>query len=56
MQVIHKKNGGVSTARNAGLDVARGEWIWFVDSDDITNFQYEKIEKAVRSIKGKPDI
>ena len=55
VQVIHKKNGGVSTARNAGLDVARGEWIWFVDSDDITNFQYEKIEKAVRSIKGEPD-
>lgn len=55
VQVIHKKNGGVSTARNAGLDVARGEWVWFVDSDDITNFQYEKIEKSVRLIKGKPD-
>lgn len=35
VQVIHKKNGGVSTARNAGLDVARGEWIWFVDGDDF---------------------
>lgn len=34
IKVIHQKNQGVSIARNAGLDVARGEWIWFVDSDD----------------------
>ena len=34
VRVIHKKNGGVSSARNRGLEVASGEWITFVDSDD----------------------
>lgn len=34
IRVFHKKNGGVSSARNHGLDNARGEWIVFVDADD----------------------
>jgi len=34
VQVIHKANGGVSSARNAGLAAAAGEWIGWVDSDD----------------------
>lgn len=34
IRVIHQTNSGVSVARNAGLDVVRGEWIGFVDSDD----------------------
>lgn len=36
VRVFHKENGGVSSARNLGLDNAQGEWIAFVDSDDQT--------------------
>lgn len=34
MRVLHQKNGGVSAARNAGLEAACGEWVTFVDADD----------------------
>ena len=34
IRVIHKENGGLSSARNAGLDAAKGRYVWFIDSDD----------------------
>lgn len=34
IKVVHKKNGGLSSARNAGIDIASGEWLVFIDSDD----------------------
>ena len=55
IKVIHQKNGGLSAARNAGLDIATGEYIGFVDSDDyIAPDMYEKLYEAL--IKAKAEI
>ena len=40
IKVFYKKNGGVSSARNVGLDNAKGEWIAFVDADDFVKEFY----------------
>lgn len=44
IRVIHKENGGLSSARNAGIEAATGEYLSFVDSDDWIDLQmYERL-------------
>lgn len=40
IRVFHKENGGVSSARNLGIEYAKGEWITFIDSDDYVHEDY----------------
>jgi len=55
IKVIHKNNGGLSDARNAGLTVANGVLIGFVDSDDwVAPEMYERLKNAID--KNKSDI
>ena len=67
-RVFHKQNGGVSTARNVGLDNARGQWITFCDSDDwvfpcwLTNYmenlspEYDVIIQGLKIVKLSEDV
>ena len=55
VRVIHKENGGLSAARNTGLDVMKGEWVTFVDSDDYLH--REMIEIMIgTALKDKSDM
>ena len=49
IKVYHKENGGLSDARNYGVERATGEYIGFVDSDDyIDSEMYEKLYEAIK--------
>lgn len=53
IRVIHKPNGGVSSARNVGIDAATGEHITFCDSDDYLEPDY--LENLVQAAESNPD-
>ncbi len=54
IRVLHKENGGSSSARNLGLDNARGDYIGFVDSDDYVDpDMYERLYAGIREYRVK---
>lgn len=57
IRVIHKPNGGLSDARNVAIDVAKGEYLTFVDSDDtVSNYHIEELYRLVKKYDCKLSI
>ena len=50
--IHHQKNKGLSEARNSGMEIARGKYIWFMDSDDYV--ENGLFERAYDSVKSNP--
>ena len=55
VRVIHKKNGGVSSARNVALDMAIGDYIVYLDSDDFFSSN-NSVDEIAKKTVNKPDI
>lgn len=50
IRVFHQENAGVSSARNRGIEQARGQWLWFVDGDDYVHKNaLSTLEEAARA-------
>lgn len=56
VKVIHKQNGGVSSARNAALAIASGEYVSFVDGDDYISSDYFSSIVSTLDKYGNPDL
>ena len=54
IKVIHKQNGGLVSARNAGYEMATGDWFCFMDSDDWLDV--DMMEKIVHQLDSHTDI
>ena len=54
IRVLTQNNQGLSMARNNGADAAKGEYIWFVDADDL--FSQHSVNLICKAIEKRPDI
>lgn len=54
IRVLHKENSGVSDSRNRGIEMAQGEYLWFVDSDDY--IAENAFLTALKYVEQKPDV
>lgn len=54
VKVIHKQNGGLVSARNAGYEAATGDWLMYVDGDDWLDA--DCCEKMIMAVADKPDV
>ena len=54
VRVFHRENGGLSAARNTGIEAAQGEYLQFVDSDDW--LEPGALQAIAASLKGEPDV